>query len=88
MRDSEDELIYGDLKELGWTLLLPPVSSCAEDIALRLGPLVPNQRTGLPYVDLVPYSKSDAPLGSMSSLVGTAAQPMHSDGAHTPDLPA
>lgn len=66
---------------------MPPVSRCAKDIAFTLGPIVPNQRTGSSYTDLAPYSKPDAPPGSMSSMIGKDAQPMHSDGAHTPVPP-
>lgn len=83
MLESEKDIILADLMQFGWTLKLPPVSTRARDIGLALGPIMPNQRTGSSHADLVPYSKSDAPPGSMSSMVGKNAQPIHSDGAHT-----
>lgn len=87
MRESEEKLIGAGLRQHGWILLTPPVLSCAKNLAMALGPIILSQRTGLPFVDLVPYSAADAPPGSMSSLVGKGAQPMHSDGAYAPTPP-
>jgi hypothetical protein len=87
MTEPDQETITTGLKERGWFLLKPPVLTDPNDLALSLGPIVHSRRTGLPFSELIPYSAEEAPPGSMSSLIGKSAQPMHSDGAYVPTPP-
>ena len=87
MLEREENHVSIGLRQNGWTTLTSSASNSAERVALSLGRLIPSQRTGLPYVDLVPHRTEDAAAGTMSSLVGKGAQPLHTDGAHTPAPP-
>jgi len=52
--------------------------------ALRILP----RRAGADFEDLKPRERDAAPRGSMSSITGTGAQPMHTDGAYLPQPPS
>jgi hypothetical protein len=83
---SQDDIrsILCQLKLAGWTWL--PCSADVEPLAIleQLGPLLTIGPNGANYRDLKPYTKDAAPRGSMSSVTGTSAQPMHTDAAYIP----
>ena len=60
-------------------LALPKLSSL-------LDPSDP-RRSSLPYRDLRPYSRENAPPHSMSAIVGTDCQPFHTDASYLPSPP-
>lgn len=75
-----------ELESQGWTMLQGNPEDM-DRIAQSLGPVVPDRRTGADFCDLLPHETPSAPTGSMSSLIGTGKQPMHTDGAHLHDPP-
>ncbi len=67
------------LRKSGWCLIRPGAVAEPSDFLVTLGSLLPSRGTN--YRDLRPYHEESAPVGSMSSIIGTARQPMHTDGA-------
>jgi hypothetical protein len=76
-----------ELESQGWAGLKVDDPEQMHRIAVSLGPVMANRRTGVAFTDLAPYESNSAPTGSMSSLVGTSEQPMHTDGAHLHEPP-
>ena len=70
-----------DLDTNGWCLIPPVAAITIADVLSPLGPISSGQ------CDLKPYSRESAPRGSMSSVVGTDKQPMHTDAAYRPQPP-
>jgi Taurine catabolism dioxygenase TauD, TfdA family len=70
----------------GWCYL-PAFSGSHDEILRHLGRVIPNRRNGADFLDLIPYATAAAPRKSMSSIVGLAEQPMHTDRAHSPYPP-
>jgi L-asparagine oxygenase len=67
----------------GWCIIPPELAiRPVPDILAVLGPLLPADQTQTCCRELVPYDRKWAPPGSMSAMTGTAAQPMHTDGAY------
>lgn len=76
-----------DLKLRGWGWLSCSAGFKPEGILEKFGPLLPLGIDGATYRDLKPYTKDAAPRGSMSSITGASAQPMHTDAAYNPQPP-
>lgn len=87
MVTTDQGFIFETLRNDGWVFLKPPLTTNIADLVRSLGRVMPNRRTGSSFADLVPYAICEAPERSMSSLVGKSPQPMHSDGAFTPEPP-
>lgn len=68
----------------GWASVSQQSAAQAAMIVRSLGTPVLDPRTGAEYSELLPYRKDSAPRGSMSSLIGTGEQPMHTDAAYVP----
>lgn len=84
---SEIGLIHNDLDSAGWSQLDLETPVDIDSIAKSLGPTITDARTGSFFTDLMPYWIESAPKESMSSTVGTAEQPLHTDGAHLCEPP-
>jgi hypothetical protein len=81
------DLIANEIDCVGWCFLHPDQVGDMVTLLRGLGPTIQAGCANAEYHDLVPYSKSAAPPGSMSSFVGTGAQPMHTDRAHSANPP-
>jgi Taurine catabolism dioxygenase TauD, TfdA family len=79
--------MYPQLKENGWAVISPELANDVPEIIRALGPITPPTRGEFEYRDLVPYDIASAPQWSMSSIVGTGEQPMHTDCAYHPTPP-
>jgi hypothetical protein len=79
--------VGGDLRRRGWSWTTIAPDQDPTDILSSLGPLVPRSRAAPLHDELRPYRRESAPPSSMSALVGTAAQPMHTDAAYWPEPP-
>ncbi len=86
MNWSEHSIVE-EVHTRGWTRFSFRGKARAEDFNRRLGVLFEEYPLGSVSRVLRPYSQSEAPRGSMSSLTGFAAQPIHTDGAHKPTPP-
>jgi hypothetical protein len=76
-----------DLKEIGWAWFEPSLHPDPCIILANLGPIIPSRRQSADYHDIRVYRREDAPPFSMSAIIGTGPQPMHTDGAHLPEPP-
>ena len=80
-------IIAHEVRTRGWALF----NQQGEPSAKFFNALVPELFKEYPLEAkshiLRPYSESEAPPASMSSLTGFAAQPLHTDGAHRPRPP-
>lgn len=81
------ERVQRALARDGWALLEPETVGDLPGLLGALGPILPGAPGERGYRDLVPYSRDEAPAGSMSSFIGTGEQPMHTDRAHLPTPP-
>src|SRR5690349_13564556 len=63
----------------GWFYIPPGFLDDTSELVRRLGPLTTSFTNGTGYQDLIPYATHAAPEGSMSSIVGTGPQPIHTD---------
>lgn len=86
-RACDDDDIRKYLNLHGWIKLSSASSEEMQHIVRALGTPLPNSRTGAEFTDLIPYERASAPARSMSAIVGTGDQPMHTDGAHIHDPP-
>ena len=87
MTPSLHEQIAVELHSRRWVHVALPEAAEAELLIRKLGDVVTNPRTRADHCDLVPYEIATAPRASMSSLIGTAEQPMHTDAAFSPSPP-
>jgi hypothetical protein len=81
VNSKESERILQQLASRGWLFMPATLGIDSREILSTLGPLIPS-RWGSPYLDLIPYTTASAPPASMSSIVGTDEQPMHTDLAY------
>ena len=84
---SEISPIRADLDSAGWSTLDIKNSEEMNSFVQSLGPVILDPRTGSTFTDLIPYESRSAPKESMSSIIGTGEQPMHTDGAHLCEPP-
>ena len=77
------KLFLRELKANGWSYLQPRSTTSPNIIFGALGPPLPSRRD-TDFIDLRPRKKDSAPFASLSSLVGMAKQPMHTDAAYHP----
>ena len=80
---SAESALLSDLSTNGWCLAPSGSSPDPTQVLKTLGPLFFLNPTGAAHHDLRPYNKASARPGSMSATIGTDAQPMHTDGAHS-----
>ena len=81
------EAAYGELAERGITVFTNPTASALGELFGRLD----NRWTGNPFErgfrELVPTPRAAARPGSLSSITGAGAQPMHTDAAYLASPP-
>jgi alpha-ketoglutarate-dependent taurine dioxygenase len=75
------------LNASGWCWLPPAAVEDPLEFLRLLGPKVTAKRGGPNHHELRPYTRENAPLGSMSAMTGTDAQPRHTDAAYVPEPP-
>ena len=71
----------------GWGQVADVSADCAGRIAAEFAKLLPNSAKRVAYQELRVKAADVARPGSMSSIVGLEAQPMHTDGAFLPEPP-
>lgn len=81
------KLIWDALANKGWVFIPPDYVRDLHIFLHLLGPILPAGDGVSKYRDLVPISQNGAPPRSMSSVIGTGEQPMHTDRAHVPRPP-
>jgi len=83
--------LAGDLKatanEQGWAWHSPVPTTHANALAHAIGPIIKPSIQHQGRKTLRPFKKTEAPLNSMSAVVGTASQPFHTDCAYLPVPP-
>jgi hypothetical protein len=70
-----------------WVYIPPAFAGDTSELLNSLGPSLSSCAGGTKCQDLIPYTKFAAPRNSMSAVIGTGAQPMHTDQAHSPSPP-
>ena len=79
--------LFSGLEASGWVRMAAATSATARGIVTELTSSMPDGQKTSKYRELRVQEAGDAPPGSMSSIVGTEAQPMHTDGAFLPEPP-
>lgn len=87
MNSVDPLLVFSQLTKKGWVLIPFAFAGASHEIIRCLGPIIPQGKGKTEYRDLVPYEAASAPPASMSSVIGTGEQPMHTDSAYLPSPP-